>query len=139
MRGMGPEIGLYAWLRPIMMRASVTAFMGERIVNVYPQITEDFLEYDQGILDLVFGVPRLFKPRAYAAQERMLQGFVRWIQAVDKETEDRKPDTHDPKEEWEPSWGSRYSRARQALWIERGMSQSGRASVRQPAPSQDAN
>lgn len=130
----GREVGLYAWLRPIMMRASVTAFMGQHIVNIYPQITDDFLEYDKGILDLVFGVPRLFKPRPYEAQERMLQGFIRWIQVVDKETDNRKPDTQDPEEEWEPSWGSRYSRARQALWRERGMSQSGRASVRQPAP-----
>lgn len=126
----GKGISLYAWLRPMMMRASVTAFMGQHIISVYPQIAEDFLEYDKGILDLVFRVPRIFKPKAYAAQEQMLKGFVSWIQEVDKETNYCKPDPQDPNEDWEPHWGSRYSRARQALWIEREMSQAGRASVR---------
>ncbi|RYP42014.1 hypothetical protein DL768_010407 [Monosporascus sp. mg162] len=123
------ETELYAWLRPMMFRASVTAFMGRYILDVYQDLDVDFAHFDQGILDLVFGVSKIFRPRSYAAQAKILDGFNRWIQTVDAKTGGRVPDPHDPEDEWEPFWGSRFSRARQALWIEREMSQSGRASI----------
>ncbi|KAH6658987.1 cytochrome P450 [Truncatella angustata] len=122
-------VGLYAWLHPMMFRASVTAFMGKYILDVYPNLEKDFPPFDRGILDLIFGVSKFFKPQSYAAQAKILSGFEKWIHTVDNETKGRTPDPQNPEQEWEPFWGSRFSRARQALWIEREMSQSGRASI----------
>lgn len=123
------QADLYSWLSTNMFQASVTTYMGELILKSYPDFAKDFATWDRGFLDLMFGLGKFMAPEAYAAREKAITGMTKWIQAMDERTEGKCPDPNSPDVPWEPNWGSRLSRGRQALWHELGLSQRGRASA----------
>lgn len=122
------EVDLYAWLKPLQFASSCTALMGNHIMQAYPDFAQDFVDFDRGFLDLVFGFPRLLKPKAFAARDKATAGLTRWIETADREAGSTIPDAR-TSAAWDPHWGSRCSRARQALWEELGLSPGGRASM----------
>lgn len=125
------QVDLYAWLKSVQFDASVTALMGEHVLEVYPTFGEDFAAFDQGFLDLLFGFSRMLKPNAFAARDRALAGCTRWIETVDRITGGAIVDPRAPGADmaWEPHWGSRCFRAREELWKKLGMSSRGRAAI----------
>lgn len=127
--GSRKAVDLYAWLQSVQFGASTTAYMGEHIKKIYPGFAKDFFTYDRGFLDLIYGFSKLLKPKAYAARDKVLDGCTKWIEAMDQETGGKLVDANDPETAWEPQWGSRISRARQALWKSVELSPRGRASL----------
>ncbi|KAK8014285.1 hypothetical protein PG990_007581 [Apiospora arundinis] len=125
----GEVIDLYRWLRGFMFNASVRSFFGERLFIEYPEVVKDFWDFEPSFLDLLFGVPRFVKPEPYIVQEKMMNGMTKWIEAVDRDMGNKEPNPNSPDEDWEPLWGSRLIRAREALWRQLGMSAGGRASM----------
>lgn len=126
--GSRKQVDLCAWLKSIHFTSSCTALMGNHIMEVYPDFARDFADFDRGFLDLVFGFSRLLKPKAFAARDKATAGLRRWVETVDRETGGAIPDAR-TSAAWDPHWGSRCFRARQALWRELGLSQGGRASM----------
>ncbi|KAK8098128.1 uncharacterized protein PG998_013614 [Apiospora kogelbergensis] len=113
------------------MRLSIptTSFFGERLFIEYPEIVRDFWEFEPLFLDLLFGVPRFVNSEPYIAQQKVVDGITKWIEAVDRDMGDKTPNPDLPDQDWEPLWGSRFVRAREALWQRLGMSVGGRASM----------
>lgn len=125
----GREVDLCAWLKTIQFESSLVALMGDHVMRAYPDFARDFVKFDRGFLDLVFGFSRFLKPEAYASRDKTLAGVERWIAAAEEAAgSDGIPD---PREgpSWDPNWGSRCMRARQTCWKEMGMSRTGRASL----------
>lgn len=125
------QVDLYAWLRTVQFDASVTALMGEHVLEVYPGFADDYASFDASFLDLIFGFSRILKPNAFAARDRAIDGCERWIETVERITGGALLDPRAPGAEnsWEPHWGSRCFRARQVLWRKLGMSNRGRAAI----------
>jgi hypothetical protein len=123
------QVDLHAWLRRVMFTASGRSFQGDHLFEAYPDLNDDFWVFDRSMLDLLYGVPKFLKPQPHVALAAALDGMEKWIRLVDGRTGGETPDPHDPTDKWEPEWGSRLSRARQALWLQRGMSTRGRASL----------
>ena len=117
---------LYAWLQDRLFKASTTAFMGSRILEVYPTLREEFFDFDQHMLTLFFGLPKFLNPKPYHVRERALKGLIRWHKQMQIEC---KGEPVDPTGDigWEPVYGSRANRARQRYYASRGLSLKSRA------------
>lgn len=120
--------GLYAWLQDRMFKASTTALMGSRLLEVYPRLREDFFEFDHHMLTLFFRIPKFVSPTAYNVRERALGGLIEWQQQMQEEC---KSNPVDPSQDvrWESVYGSRANRARQRYYASRGMSLRARAGM----------
>ena len=120
--------GLYAWLQDRMFKASTTAFMGSRLLEVYPELREDFFVFDRHLLTMFFRVPKLLSPKAYNVREKALSGLVRWQQQMQEECKSNPLDP-DCDVNWEPVYGSRANRARQRYYASRGLNTRSRAGM----------
>ena len=117
--------GLQRWLQDIMFTASTNTFMGSRLLEVYPNLREDFFEFDRHMLTLFFGVPRLIDPIAYRVRERTVQGLSEWHEKVQQECKD--PVDLGGDSAWSSIHGSRANRARQKYYSSRGLQTTTRA------------
>lgn len=122
------EVGLYAWLQDRMFTASTTALMGSRMLEVYPNLREDFFIFDRELLTMFFGVPKWLSPTPYRVREKALDALIEWQRRTQEEC---KGDPADPAGDidWEPVYGSRVNRARQRYYASRGLSVRTRAGM----------
>lgn len=119
---------LYAWLLDRVFHASATAFMGRRILEVYPNLRADFFDFDRHMLTMFFRVPKLLNPTPYNVRERALSGLVSWQRQMLKECNGTPADP-DGEVDWEPVFGSRANRARQRYYASRGLNLRTRAGM----------
>lgn len=126
--GKETEDGLYAWLQDIMFNASTTAFMGSRMLEVYPNLREDFFNFDRVMLTMFFGIPKWLSPKAYNVREKTLGGLIEWQQQMQEECKGNPADP-DGDVDWEPVYGGRTNRARQRYYASRGLNMRTRAGM----------
>ena len=119
---------LYSWLQARIFQASTTAFMGSRILEIYPNLRADFFDFDRHMLTMFFRVPKWLSPTAYNVRDRTLDGLVRWQQQMLAECSDNPADP-DGSIDWEPVFGSRANRARQRYYASRGLKLRTRAAM----------
>lgn len=126
--GAAHDTGLYAWLRPRMFTASTTALMGEKMLEMYPGLLDDFFDFDSVFLSLFFGIPKWIIPDAYRLRTRLMAN----LKAYQIELYERSKGVPvDPEGDvsWEPMYGSRANRARQAYYDLRGLSMCARGAM----------
>lgn len=122
------EVGLYAWLQDIMFNASATAFMGSKLLEVYPDLRDDFFAFDRVMLTMFFGIPKWLSPAPYRIREKTLGGLIEWQRRMQEECKCNPPDP-DSDVDWEPVYGSRVIRARQRYYASRGLNTRTRAGM----------
>lgn len=116
------------WLQERIFRASTVAFLGSRILEIYPTLREDFFAFDRHMLTMFFRVPKFLSPTAYNVRERALDGLTRWQEKMQGESHGDPVDP-DGVIDWEPVFGSRANRAKQRYYISRGLSLKARAGM----------
>ena len=116
-------VDLLSWLKKIMFNASTTAVLGTKILEMNPNLAEQFWEYDSGFLARFYGVPKFVKPTAYACMDEMLNQTQKWVETVLAEFHNRPPEEPD----WEPLLGSKVVRARHRFYEREGLSSRGKA------------
>jgi cytochrome P450 len=109
------ETGLATWLKDHMFKASTYAFMGKRILEVYPELTQDFWEFEKAMVPLLFGLPKLMLAKELKARDTAVSGLQRWHEVVWEECKGQPIDPEDVS--WEPIYGSRLNRARQRFYM----------------------
>jgi hypothetical protein len=118
----GLDINLYEWLWHRVFRASTTALCGTELLEMYPDFDLDYRVWEDNLLGLLFGTPRLFARQAYRARDACVQKLEKWLQAgyqhPVKEGED--PD-------WTPDSGARIMRKRHDLYKQRNLGIHGQA------------
>ncbi|KAK7943562.1 uncharacterized protein PG986_012675 [Apiospora aurea] len=124
----GEALILFPWLRSFMFKASATSFFGEHLFKEYPGLMSDFWEFEPMFLDLLFGVPKFVNSVPHTLQQKVHRGMTAWVEANDRAMGDKVPSPDAPDVDWEPRWGSRLVRAREALFKSLGISAAGRAS-----------
>jgi hypothetical protein len=116
-------VDLLAWMKKIMFDASVVAVFGTKILDMNPDLAEQFWKYESGFLPRFYGVPRFAKPSAYACMDELLDRTQTWLDYVLAEHGGSPPDEPD----WEPLLGSKVVRARHRFYAREGLSTRGRA------------
>ncbi|TID18559.1 cytochrome P450 [Venturia nashicola] len=122
------DIGLVAWIKSAMFKASAIAFMGTRVFEDIPDYEQQFWDFDRVMLGLYFGLPRFVTPSAFRIRDSIVSSFERFHEKLQAEGKDR---PIDPEGEvvWEPTYGSRANRARQRLYQTLKLSNRARAGL----------
>lgn len=119
----GIEIELYQWVREQAFHASMVSLGGTKLTEMYPDISSDFWTWDEGLVGMLFGKPRLFARAAYAARDSLVDKLEQWLAAgYAASTDDSGPD-------WEPNFGARVMRKRHEYYEQQKMSLRGQASA----------
>lgn len=121
--GEGIELNLYQWVREQAFHASMVSLGGTKLLEMYPDISSEFWTWDQGLVCMLFGTPRLFARAAYAARDSLVDKLEQWLAAGYAST----VDDSDP--DWEPNFGARALRKRHEYYAQQMMSLRGQASA----------
>ncbi|TKA73608.1 hypothetical protein B0A55_05718 [Friedmanniomyces simplex] len=115
--GEGLEVDLYEWLWEQVFNSSTTALCGSTLLEMFPDFGRDYRTWEDNMLGMLFGTPRLFARTAYAARDATVQKLEAWLQAgYDQPLKD----SEDP--EWEPNFGARVMRKRHAFYQQQDLS-----------------
>ncbi|KAF7846362.1 hypothetical protein BT93_L4499 [Corymbia citriodora subsp. variegata] len=112
-------INMYSWARTLMFRSSITALMGSRLLEVFPDFEAHFYQFDSDVQAMFFSTPKWMMPGAFVNRDKVLDTLVKWHDVVISETNDTiaDPDTV----AWDPYYGSRITRKRQQYYREIGL------------------
>lgn len=117
------QINLYEWVREQAFHASMVSLGGTKLLEMYPNISSDFWAWDEGLVGMLFGTPRLFARAAYSARDSLVDKLEQWLAAgYAASTQDSDPD-------WEPNFGARVMRKRHEYYAQQKMSLRGQASA----------
>lgn len=116
-------VDLLSWWKDIMFNASTTAAMGTKILEMNPDLAEQFWAYDSGFLERFYGIPKFVKPSIYHSRDLILNKTQEWVEHVLAEHGGHAPEEPD----WEPLLGSNVMRARHRYYERIGLSSRGKA------------
>jgi hypothetical protein len=119
----GIEVNLYQWVREQTFHASMVSLGGTRLLEMYPDISSYFWTWDEGLVGMLFGTPRLFAHKAYAARDTLVDRLEKWLAAGYAAPVDE----NDP--DWEPTFGAKVMRKRHEYYAQQKMSLRGQASA----------
>lgn len=111
------EIELYAWIKEKVFDASISALFGSELLRMHPDLHKDFWIWEQNLLTLLFGTPRIFARQAYAARERLLTKLGKWLEEGYKHIA-----TLDDSVAWEPYFGAKVMRKRHEYYNQQKLS-----------------
>jgi hypothetical protein len=119
----GLEVNLYQWIREQAFHASMVSLGGTKLLEMFPEISTDFWTWDEGLVGMLFGTPRIFARAAYAARDILVDKLEKWLT-----TGYATPvDESDP--DWEPTFGAKVMRKRHEYYAQQKMSLRGQASA----------
>lgn len=119
----GVQVNLYKWVREQAFHASMVSLGGTKLLEMWPNISSEFWAWDEGLVGMLFGTPRLFARAAYAARDSLVDKLEQWLAAGYA----AKVDDSDP--DWEPNFGARVMRQRHQYYAQQKMSLRGQASA----------
>ncbi|KAK3099115.1 hypothetical protein LTR53_019041, partial [Teratosphaeriaceae sp. CCFEE 6253] len=115
--GEGLEVNLYELLWQNIFTSSTTALCGSTLLEMYPDFDRDYRTWEDNMLAMLFGKPRLFARSAYAARDATVKRLETWLEAGYNAT------TRDDEDvEWEPNFGARVIRKRHAFYKQQDLS-----------------
>jgi cytochrome P450 len=117
------EVNLYEWIREQAFHASIVSLGGTKLLEMFPDISSEFWSWDEGLVGMLFGTPRLFARAAYAARDSLVDKLEEWLAAGYASPVDKS----DP--DWEPTFGARVMRKRHEYYAQQEMSLRGQASA----------
>lgn len=122
---------LYRFVQSAMGRASTETVMGSKLLELNPNVLDDFYAYDSNLIKLMFGWPRWLAPRVYEIRDRIRAAMKTWHAEASKEApldaDDAKIGPEDP--EHDLYYGSKLIRAQRAAMMKMGLSADDAASM----------
>lgn len=103
---------LYSFLQQNVSRTAIETLMGSKILDLDPNLVENFWKFDRNVPLFLRCLPRWMIPGAYAARDRLRASIKRWHAYANEHYDCNKTNKEDP--EWDPYFGSKLVRARQA-------------------------
>ena len=121
--GNGAQVNLYEWVREQAFHASMVSLGGTELLEMYPDISGEFWAWDEGLVGMLFGTPRIFARAAYSARDSLVDKLEQWLVAGYAASID------DSDLDWEPNFGARVMRQRHEYYAQQKMSLRGQASA----------
>jgi hypothetical protein len=116
-------VDLLSWWKKRMFNASTTAVLGTKILEMNPDLAEQYWNYDSGFLPRFYGLPTWIRPEAYVGMEEMIAKTEQWV----KHNLDQCDQSPPEEPEWEPMFGAKIVRARHRFYERAGITLRGRA------------
>lgn len=102
---------LYSFLQQHVSRSAIETLMGSKILELNPEIVEDFWTFDKNVPLFIRCLPRWLVPGPYRSRNRLLASIKKWHAYAHENYDSGEHGVQDL--EWEPYFGSRLVRARQ--------------------------
>lgn len=93
-----------------VIHANIEAVMGSKILKLNPSLVQDFCDAKQHAPGFFRGWPRWLMPKAFRARDRIIDGVQRWHEYALGNGDHQ--NTGDGEPDWDPIWGSQYSKVR---------------------------
>ncbi|KGO43074.1 Cytochrome P450 [Penicillium expansum] len=116
----------YAWLQSQVTPSVIEAMMGSRLLEMYPDIVEDFWEFEHQVANYSRGLPRWIIPSAYETRDRLLANIKAWNRLANRESDYTQHGGEGP--EWDEYFGSKFIKAREDYLRKYGMDEDSIAS-----------
>ncbi|KAK5709434.1 hypothetical protein LTR17_019785 [Elasticomyces elasticus] len=113
----GDEVNLYEWLWQEVFGASTTALCGSRLLEMHPEFDRDYRVWEENMLAMLFGKPRLFASEAYNARDAAVQKLEAWLEDGYKQPSESGKDP-----DWSPTFGARVMYKRHEFYKQQGLS-----------------
>ncbi|KAK5113202.1 hypothetical protein LTR62_003538 [Meristemomyces frigidus] len=114
----GAVVELYDWLWQHIFRSSTTAFCGSKLLDMFPDFDKDYRTWEDGMLGMLFGTPRMFAKKSYAARDATVGKLEKWLQTGYQNL----PQAVDNDENWEPNFGAKVMRKRHDFYAQQDLS-----------------
>ncbi|KAI0468869.1 cytochrome P450 [Xylaria cf. heliscus] len=101
------SVSLFDFLKTDMAESAIASIFGTQILSLNPEMIKAYWEFDEVAGALVFGLPRLIKPRPWRVRERLHNMVHRHVQSAWLHFNWDGPEAE---LDWDPHWGSRFSR-----------------------------
>ncbi|KAF2274027.1 cytochrome P450, partial [Westerdykella ornata] len=102
---------LYAFLKDMLFKTSVDAFFGPRLLQHSPDLGKDLWRFDEDVISLVRGLPKIFNAKTTRARDRCIEAIRNW-----RETAIHLSNGKDDDKDWEPNWGLKCMRLRNEVF-----------------------
>lgn len=109
----------YAWLQSQVTPSVIEALMGSRILEIYPDIVEDFWKFEHQVANYSRGLPRWVIPSAYKTRDRLLANIKAWSQLANRKSDYTQHGEEGP--EWDEFFGTKFIKAREDYLRKYGM------------------
>ncbi|KAM7185505.1 Cytochrome P450 [Naviculisporaceae sp. PSN 640] len=100
-------VGIWDFLKVNMFEAAMTTLDGPKILDLNPDFSERYWEYDQYALIVSYGAPKFLNRKAYQAKDEFYVRTARYLEAAWKNFDWSGPDVES---DWEVNFGSRFTR-----------------------------
>jgi hypothetical protein len=107
-------VSVFAWLKDAMAESATVSFCGKRILEVNPTLVEMW-DFDKIALQLVWGLPKWINPWPIKLRQRWNGMGVKYLNTAFEEFDWNGPDSN---ADWDPVFGSRFSRE-YAKWVKK--------------------
>lgn len=106
---------LYAFCQEAVTEANIKAMIGSKITELDPNIVQKFWQAKQYAPEYFLGLPRWLIPSAFAARDRVVESVMKWHEYGFSHGNHTDTGPADP--DWDPIWGSKYSKVRQQFML----------------------
>jgi hypothetical protein len=126
-RGRGwKSVRIYEWLMEEMVECAIVSLSGSYILEMNPGLINAMWEMDKGFFALIMGMPKLFYSKPYHSRDAYLDMGERYELAAHEKFDWQGPDAD---KEWEPIFGSRFSRIHSKFLADRDFKPRSRAGM----------
>jgi hypothetical protein len=119
------EIDVHEFVKEAWSSATVVTIFGTHLLQFWPRAYDWVWEFDESVLQLLFGLPRFVILKAYALREESLLKFQEWEHDALQAYADGRVKEKDP--ERDPYWGLRFLRLKAKYTQDAGLSATSRA------------
>lgn len=120
---------LYAFVQLVVGRSATATLMGPRILELTPDILDDFRLYDNNLLKFLFGWPRWMAREAYQARDRLRDAVEKWHADAHKNAGASVDQIAATDPEFDAYFGSKLIRARQTAMMKMDLDGPDRAAL----------
>lgn len=120
---------LYSFVQSVVGESATITLFGPRVLELTPQLLDDFRTFDSNMTKFIFGRPRWLMPAAYRARDRIREALKLWQSEAHKEAgaEVDRLGPDDP--EFDAHFGTKLMKARQVAMMKMGLDADDRASL----------
>lgn len=72
-------LSLLGWTRDVLLKAVITAFFGDKLLELEPQFLHYFSTFDDESWKLTYKYPRSVSKRVYAANDKLIAAIETWL------------------------------------------------------------
>ena len=81
-------ISLFGWCSDVLLRAATNVYFGESLLQVAPDVLQNFLEFDLNCWQLIYSYPKFLSKEMHAGKQGLLRALIKYFELPREERQD---------------------------------------------------